>query len=199
MGTRTSNASEFIKAPEGMHIGRCFKIIDCGTHLDKKYGSKKRIGWLYFELPNALMPANDKGERYPFIVGKRYTLSHNDKAILRQDLESWYGRTFDTAELDKAGGFDLEKVMGRPALLNVMHNDKYVNIKTINPLPQELSCPDPINPPFVFWMPDDFDSERFSKLSEKMKEFIRESFEAKQVDPAHVPNEPPAFDDDIPF
>lgn len=200
MGTRTNNsAADFEKAPEGMHVARCFRVIDCGTHLDKKFGNKKRIGWVNFELPNALMQPNDKNHRAPFVVGKRYTLSHNEKALLRVDLESWYGRKFDTMELDKAGGFDLEKLIGRAAMINIVHNDKYVNIVSINPVPHGMDCPSPINEQFMFWMPEDFATPRFDKLSDKMKEYIRESFEAQNVDPAQVMHPPAAFDDDIPF
>lgn len=101
MSVKTSNSGgDFEKAPEGMHVARCVRLIDCGTHLDEKWGKKKRIGWVFFELPNAMMKPNKDGKELPFMVGKRYTLSHNEKALLRQDLESWYGKTFNTVDLD---------------------------------------------------------------------------------------------------
>ena len=204
MGTRTSNnASDFQKAPQGMHLARCFKIVDCGTHINPKYGTKQRIGWLFFELPNSLMDADDKGERKPFVIGKRYTLSHSEMARLRADLESWYGKQFNTAELDKAGGFDLEKLIGRSAMINIIHSEdgKYANIKSINPMPDGIQCPEQVNNPFTFWVPDDF--HRIGELSEKMASYIKESFEYigedKQIMETASPSQPPVFDDDIPF
>lgn len=205
MAIKTSNSGgDFKLAPEGMHVARCFKIIDCGTHLDEKFQKQKRIGWLFWELPAALMEADDKGIQKPFIIGKRYNLSHNEKSILRLDLENWYGKRFNTVDLDKSGGFDLEKVMGRPALLNVVHSEdgKYANIASVNPLAQGMACPDAINPPFVFSL-DDVDSDKFAQLSEKMQSFIKECRELSSKPNVRTANvaadEHPAFSDDIPF
>ena len=199
MAIKTSNSGgDFEKAPAGMHVARCFRIVDCGTHMDEKWQKSKRIGWIFFELPKSLMQADDKGHRKPFMVGKRYTLSHNEKAALRLDLESWYGKSFNTADLDNAGGFDLEKLMGRPAMLNVVHSDdgKYVNIKSINPLPEGLECPAQINPNFSFSI-DEAKTDKINQFSEKMKAYSLEAKELKgekipaisQIDP----------DDGIPF
>lgn len=202
MAIKTSNSGgDFKLAPEGMHVARCFKIIDCGTHLDEKFQKEKRIGWIFFELPNAPMEPNDKGQELPFIIGKRYNLSHNEKAILRLDLENWYGKRFNTAELDKAGGFDLERVIGRPAMLNVVHSEdgKYANIASINPMPQGIECPSAVNEPFIFSL-EDVNSSKFEKLSEKMQTFIKECKELSPKKASVVTaNDHPAFDDDIPF
>lgn len=49
-----------------------------------------------------------------------YTVSLNEKANLRKDLEKWRGRKFSADELN---GFDLESVIGAPAMLNIVHNE----------------------------------------------------------------------------
>ena len=182
MAIKTTNAGgDFEKAPEGMRVARCYRIVDCGTHLNPVFGKEQRLAWIYFELPTTMM---SKGEQTgkPFIIGKRYGLSHNEKATLRMDLESWYGKKFDTASLDKAGGFDLEKLIGRPALLNIVHSEdgKYANIKSINPLMEGQECPPAINATFVFSLAD-FNDTKFSKLSEKMQDFISQSKEYKAM------------------
>jgi hypothetical protein len=203
MAVKTTNAGGegFEKAPEGMHVARCYKIIDCGTHINPTFGKKQRLAWVFFELPKALMTKGDFAGK-PFTIGKRYGLSHNEKSMLRADLESWYGKRFDTAALDKAGGFDLEKVLGRPAMVNIIHSEdgKYANIKAINPLPEGFTCPDPVNEPFVFSLAE-FDRAKFDKLSEKMQEFVSSSDEYQAMS---KPEAKPAghFDDmkdDIPF
>lgn len=203
MAVRTTNAGgEFQKAPEGMHIARCFKLIDCGTHINKLFGKKQRLAWIFWELPNALMDENDKGEKYPFVVGKRYGLSHNEKSILRSDLESWYGKTFETKALDQAGGFDLEKLISREAMINVVHSDdgKYANIKSVNPMPAGMACPAQINKAFVFSF-ESYSQEQFSKLSEKMQDFIKESDEFQNMlnGEARPKTNFDDMDDDIPF
>jgi hypothetical protein len=201
MAIKTSNSgTEFEKAPEGMHAARCFKLIDCGTHLDEKWQKSKRIGWVFFELPNALMSPDDHGKQRPFVIGKRYTLSHNEKALLRIDLESWYGKTFNTADLDKAGGFDLEKLLGRPAMLNVVHSEdgKYANIKSVNPMPQGMECPPAVNPTFSFSI-DEVTTEKFEQLSEKMQQFVKDSQECKGKPKMATAATADNFDDDIPF
>lgn len=202
MSVKTSNSGgDFEKAPEGMHVARCVRLIDCGTHLDEKWGKKKRVGWVFFELPNALMKPNKEGKELPFMVGKRYTLSHNEKALLRQDLESWYGKTFNTVDLDNAGGFDLDKLVGRPAMLNIVYSDdgKYANIKSINPLMQGVECPAQVNPSFIFSI-DEAGSEKFETLSEKMKEYINQAEELKpKNNSVKTATTAQDFDDDIPF
>lgn len=206
---------DFEKAPEGMHIGRCFKVVDCGTHFDEKFKKMKHLVSVFFELPNVLMTEGDAAGK-PFIISKRYTLSHDERAILRLDLESWYGKKFDTDALDSAGGFDLSKsykdkgIVGRPCFLNVVHSrdGKYANIMSINPLPKEVTCPPQINPSFVFEL-DPFDEDKFAKLSDKMQEWIRTCAELnpkEERDAGRVPGSPPPsqgsaddFADDIPF
>lgn len=201
MAIKTSNAGggDFEKAPEGMHVARCYKIVDCGTHMNPTFGKKQRLAWVYWELPRTLMKEGDNAGK-PFIIGKRYGLSHNEKSMLRSDLESWYGKKFDTKALDNAGGFDLEKVVGRPAMLNVIHSEdgKYANVKSVNPMPDGMDCPEPINSPFVFSLAD-FDQAKFDKLSDKMKDFIRESDEFRNAGKPEPSGHFDDMEDDIPF
>lgn len=178
MAVRTSNSGgEFEMPPEGMVLARCFKIIDMGTHVDPGFGKEVHKASIYFELPGTLQKdGNYAGQ--PFIVKQQFNLSHNKKANLRLMLEGWYGKRFDTKALDAAGGFDLEKLLGRPALINIVHSEdgKYANIATVNPLPKGMECPPQFNPSFVFSL-EDFNLTAFSKLSQKMQDFIKESGE----------------------
>ena len=198
---KTSNSGgDFQLAPEGMHIARCFRYIDMGTHHDDKWNTDKRLVQLAWELPGVLMD-----DERPYVITKRYTASHNERAILRQDLESWYGKTFNTAELDKAGGFDLSKLIGRPCLLNIVHSEdgKYANIKSITPLVNGMNCPDQVNKSFTFDL-EPFNQTAFDQLSEKMQAYINECQERNQStasEPAKKTASAGAdfVDDDIPF
>lgn len=194
MALKTKNlGGDFELAPEGTQVGRCYQIIDLGTHIDKKFGKPKHQVRLGFELPLQLMK-----DGKPFMVSKMYTLSHGDKSNLRADLESWYGKKFNTAALDEAGGFDLEKVMSRTCLLTIVHSEdgKYANIKTISPLLEGLECPPQVNPSFIFTLEEP--DKGFAQLSDGMRKFILDCEELKNGGNVKK-EEAPDLDDDIPF
>lgn len=175
--TPQTNASKFEPAPAGWHVARCFAVIDLGTHFDAKWDKETHLVRIGFELPSAL-----REDGKPFAIYKRYTLSHHEKSRLRGDLEAWYGMKFNTAKLNEAGGFDLSKIIGRPAFLNIMHEQvedtTYANIVGIGPLPKNMTCPDPINETILFSL-SEFDKAIFDKLSDKTKQQIMESGEYK--------------------
>lgn len=124
-------SKEFTPAPPGVHQGVCVDVIDKGI-LEVTYAGKTKqqhkisIAWQIDER-------RDDGKR--FLVYKRYTLSLNEKATLRKDLEGWRGRAFTR---DEEMGFDVENVLGVNCLLNIQHNqvaDKtYANVVSIMPL-----------------------------------------------------------------
>ena len=161
----------------GMYLARCVRLIDLGTHHDEKWGKDKRLVLVGFELTGKLM-----ADGRPFMVSKRYTLSHSEKAALRKDLENWYGKRFDTAQLDKAGGFDLTKILGRPAMVNVTLSDdgKYANIASVNPAPEGMTPSAQVNPSLLFSL-DQYDEKTFQSLSAGIQTKVKESQEWGQM------------------
>lgn len=112
-----TESKNFTPAPEGVHQAVCVDVLDKGmvesSFLDDK-GNKKlqhkiEVVWQINEL-------RDDGKR--FLVYKRYTLSLNEKATLRHDLESWRGKPFTR---DEEMGFDVEQVKGANCLLQIIH------------------------------------------------------------------------------
>lgn len=180
----TNNSSGFELCPPGVHVARCCRVIDCGTRVDPTFGKRRRQAWIFWELPKSLR--GEKNE--PHLVGKRYTLSHNEKANLRADLESWYGQHFDDKALDDAGGFDLEKLIGRPGLINVVHSQdgKYANVASIMPLPAGMECPPAITVEIVFGF-EPYNPAVFEELSDGMKEYIKGSEEWQFTVNGHQP------------
>src|SRR5664280_3623167 len=73
--------------PAGTHVARCYGIIDLGRQYSQKFGRWANKIMVQFELPADL---TDDGR--PSVISKTYTLSLNDKASLKKDLESWLGR-----------------------------------------------------------------------------------------------------------
>ena len=125
---------EFTPAPEGLHSAVCVDVVDLGVQPNKfnpeKPQHKVRIVWQIEETD----PSNQDKR---FIVSQMYTLSLHEKASLRKDLEGWRARRFEASELK---GFDLEKLLGVPCQVQIIHNvsetngKTYANVQAIVPL-----------------------------------------------------------------
>jgi hypothetical protein len=129
---RSSSSSSFVPCPPGLHQAVCVDVIDMGvievTYAGKtKRQHKVRLAWQIADLNP------EDGKRY--LAQRRYTLSLDDKASLRKDLESWRGKPFT---LDELNGFDLEVLIGVNCQINVAHENKngetYANVTAIVPL-----------------------------------------------------------------
>ncbi len=129
------DSKTYTPAPAGTHQAVCVDVIDKGV-LEVTYAGKTKkqhkvsLAWQIEEL-------RDDGKR--FLVYKRYTLSLNEKATLRHDLESWRGRPFTDAELE---GFDVETVIGANCLISVQHKQvqdrTYANVTAVMALPKGM-------------------------------------------------------------
>lgn len=132
------SGTKFTPAPAGTHAAVCCDVRDLGVLAVEWQGQKKQqhkvlISWQIDE-------ARDDGK--PFLVSRRYTLSLHEKAGLRKDLEAWRGRKFTEDELRR---FDVESILGKPCLLNVIHNDSggdtYANVAGVMALPKVMAAP----------------------------------------------------------
>lgn len=138
-----SSSSNFVQVPPGMHLARCYRIVDLGTQKSEYKGDIKLLPKVMFQFEvhgenEAGEPlVTEKGE--PLSVSKNFTLSLGEKATLRKDLQTWRGKEFTPEELK---GFELENVLGAWCMLSITHreyNDKtYSNIENINPVPQAI-------------------------------------------------------------
>lgn len=125
------SSASFTPCPQGVHQAVCVDVVDMGNlevvwNGTKKVQHKVRIVWQVEELM-------DDGK--PFLVQKRYTASLHEKAQLRKDLESWRGRAFTEDELKS---FDLERLLGVNALLNVVQATRdgktFANVTAVMPM-----------------------------------------------------------------
>jgi hypothetical protein len=205
----TKPASNYTPPPAGMHIARCYRLIDLGTqpksYQGKPTGEARKIMATWELLGEERM---DDGK--PFTISKSWFLSMHEKASLRKDLESWRGKPF-TAEEEHS--FDVSKLLGAYCLLNVVQEtgqdgNTYTQIKAITPLIKGMPKPEPVNDNFIFDA-DEPDMAAFEKFSDKMKETINGCREwrarrsgSKPATTATGPNKSTGFDDmddDIPF
>ncbi len=187
--------SEFQSVKPGTYMARCYRMIEIGTIKEDYMGQEKQhqkvmISW---ELPTELAIFDkDKGEE-PYAVSKTYTLSMNEKANLRKDLESWRGKGFTEGEALK---FDLTVLLGKPCLLSIIQQPSKTNpgrnytvISSISPLMKGQVCPDQINPTKVLSY-DEFNWELFESLSDFTKDKIKSSIEFRMMqEPGNVTQE----------
>lgn len=206
----------FERCPSGMHLARCYRIVDLGTQKSEymgqtKYLHKVMLGWEIHGMHDNGTPIKMQDGR-PFAIFKNYTLSWSEKANLRLDLQSWRGRPFTQEEMRR---FDLKNVLGAWCMLNVIErqgqdNKMYTNVAGVTPVPamiKQNGLPAAVNKNELFNIAEP-DMEMFATFSDNLKAKISNSPEwqklqggaqapAQQQAPASASAMPE--DDDIPF
>jgi len=181
-----SGGADFKRVPPGVHVGRCFRLVDLGTQEETFEGDHKLmhkicIYWELFGEDEAGEPlVAENGE--PLTIWKEFTASLGKKANLRSTLEAWRGKPFTE---DEAKGFDVSKLIGAYCMLNVTEKKSqagktYANISSITPLPAAMrnAKPAPVLPNVIFDL-DKFDQAVFDTFHAKLQEKINASIERK--------------------
>lgn len=164
-------------------MGRCYGVIDLGTHINPQHGSKARKVLLQWELPGERhVFSQEKGEE-PFVVSRQFSLSLNEKGLLRPFLVAWRGVDFTPEELNK---FDIAKLANQPCMVTVIHKrdgDKvYANVSQVAKLPKQMGeCPPAHNRIVVLSLDQDFDTSVFESLPDWIKKKIQESPEYREI------------------
>jgi len=210
----SGGGGEFTPVPQGMHLARCYRVIDLGTQDSTYLGTVKKLAkvMLQFEVHGeddagkAIVTA--KGE--PMSISKNFTLSLAEKATLRKDLQTWRGREFTEDELR---GFELKNVLGAWAMVSVIkaagsNGKDYTNIAAIMSVPpaiKKAGMPQGHNDLKLFSI-DEPDMTLFDSFSNGLKEKIQKSpeWQARGGTSAPAPAKAPSsgfddMDDDIPF
>lgn len=187
--SQTDGGSSFAQVPPGMHLARCYRIVDMGKQQSTWQGKIKIQPKVMFQFEihsedadgNPLL--TDKGE--PMSISKNFTASFHENATLRTELENWRSRAFTEEELR---GFQLKNVLGVWAMLSVVREkghdgNDYTNISSINPVPSNIKragLPNGHNPLKAFDL-DDPDMELFETFSQRTKEKIQSTDEWKKA------------------
>jgi hypothetical protein len=169
--------------PAGSHVARCYGMIEVGTVEQVYQGETKKAHKVIidFELPLETSVFREGEPEKPFVISKEYTLSFHEKSTLRAHLASWRGKPFSDAE---AANFDITKLVGVPAMVNVIHKASadgtktYANIASISPMPKGLVCPEQVNPSRVLSF-SDWNQEVFMGLPDWLANKISETPEYK--------------------
>lgn len=129
----------------GAYAAVCDMIVDCGVQASPGgQFAPKRTVMLRFQIPSERVEITKDGQTksLPAVISRTLGLSLNEKATLRQLLQSWRGKAFTPEELKR---FDLANVLGKPAFINVTHSVKgdrtYANLTSIMPLPKGMPAP----------------------------------------------------------
>ena len=212
----TAPVGEFKAVPAGLHLARCYRIIDLGTQRSEfdgqeKYQRKIMIGWeLHGKDEEGNELVTERGD--PMAIFKNYTLSWNDKATLRVDLQSWRGKPFTEAEMRR---FDISTVLGAWCMLTVIprpgKNGKiYSNVKGVSPVAsiiKQAGLPPAINPNQLFRLAEP-DFELYDTFGKGLKAMIEASPEwqalqarkgAQKADKAAAGGAFDDMEDDLPF
>jgi hypothetical protein len=211
----TSSGGDFTPVPAGLHLARCYRIVDLGTQSTEYMGETKHqrkimLGW---ELHGKDDEGNElvTGRGDPLAIFKNYTLSWNDKANLRIDLQGWRNKPFSEEEMRR---FDISSVLGAWCMLNVVQrpgkNGKmYSNVGSIAPVPSVVKqggLPPAVNVNQLFRLAEP-DHELFDTFGKGLKEKIQASPEWQALQArkgAQKPDKAPSsgfddMDDDLPF
>lgn len=211
----TSAGGDFLPVPAGLHLARCYRIIDLGTQTSEYMGETKQqrkimLGW---ELHGKDEDGNDlktsKGD--PMAIFKNYTLSWNEKANLRTDLQGWRNKPFTEEEMRR---FDISSILGAWCMLNVIErpgkNGKmYSNVGSISPVPsvvKQSGLPEAHNETQLFRLAAP-DYDLFETFGKGLKEKIQASPEWQALQarkPAQKADKAPSsgfddMEDDLPF
>lgn len=197
-----AKASNFEQPDVGSWPGRCYSIIELGTQVSEWEGQRTEkyqvlISW---ELPTQ-DPMEDGRLRS---ISKFYTLSLSDTANLTKDLTSWRGKAFTAEEKE---GFDIEKLLGVPAMLSLVEKKGKVRVDAVMGLPKGTPMPEQSNDSVVFELQAyiDGDMSVWNNLSEGLQGLVNKCLELQPGTVEHSmantkhsapPND---FDDTIPF
>ena len=169
-------------APEGSYPARCYQIIDLGTtEQGGNFPGKKRKVQFLFELPTEKAVFDESKGEQPYYVRSIYTLSMNEKALLRRDLSAWLGKKITD---EQAAKLDIFAMLGKTCMVNIAHVTKgentYANIISFAPLMKGYDCPPAVNEGFTY-TPTEHNPETFAKLPEFLQDKIKESDEYKST------------------
>jgi hypothetical protein len=175
----------------GAYAAVCDMVVDLGVQPSPGgQFAPKRTLMLRFQIPSERVEITKDGETksLPAVISRTLGLSLNEKATLRQLLQSWRGRAFTPEELKK---FDLVNVLGKPAFINVTHSVKgdktYANLTSIMPLPKGMPAPT-LEGEALTYSIDDPDPAMFDKLPN----WVQEKIATRVIDPPVLPKAAPA-------
>jgi hypothetical protein len=121
-----AKGSSYEKPSAGKHNAVCANVIDLGLQSVEYKGVSqiKHQCVLMFELEDQCYQSGEHAGKH-MLISRRFTVSLSPKAALRDFIEWWLGKKFPN---DKNIEFDIEKLRGKYAQIEIAHNGDYANI-----------------------------------------------------------------------
>lgn len=170
----------------GAYAAVCDMLVDLGVQPSPGgQFAPKRTLLLRFQIPSERVEITKDGETksLPAVISRTVGLSLNEKATLRQLLQSWRGRAFTPEELKK---FDLVNVLGKSAFVNITHAVKgektYANLTSIMPLPKGMPAPT-LEGESLWYSVESPDAAVFDKLPA----WVQDKIAGRIIDPPKAP------------
>lgn len=137
---QSQNESTFEACPEGTYRAVCCDVVDLG-YVENFFEGKSTGYKPTLQLVYQVDADNSQGKPYQ-INSRRYTMSTDDRASFRKDLDAWLTKSRFQQMLD-SGEFDTEDLLGMNAFISVVFNTgkdgkTYSNIGSIMPLPRGM-------------------------------------------------------------
>ena len=191
------NGGGFEPVEPGVHHAICYGVVDLGTQFSEVYNNESHKVLIMWELPFERITI--EGKDLPRAISRRFTLSINKKAKLREVLESWRGRAFTDKDLE---GFDIKNLLGVNCQVNVIHNTNngktYANVSSVIPLSKGVEKRKPENEFQYFSMEEGMEIPE--GLPEWISTIIQKSAEFNPgAHPAIGEHDQRETEDDIPF
>lgn len=116
--SNTSNSKREILEPD-YYTARCYGVVITGTEFNQRFGNIQTKVTFLWELPGQQITYEKDGQTVtaPKGISKSFTLSMNERATLRKNLESWIDRPFTPEELKS--GVDISKFAGSACRLAI--------------------------------------------------------------------------------
>ena len=114
---------EYEKVKPGLHNAICVGVWNIGPH-KSEYGIKNKF-MIGFEVEQRNTQTNEQMLHLDI-----YTMSMHQKSKFGMLYESWVGKKLKDEDRSK---FNFSQCVGKKATLNIIHNEKYVNISAILP------------------------------------------------------------------
>lgn len=180
-----------ILPPTGMHVARCYQVIDLGTQPNNFDPARpKRLLKLVFEIDKT----NDFGHGpQPFTISKEYPFTmaqyENKLSNLRLTINNWRGKSLSDEE---AQNFDFTTLLNQFAFVNIVHKTsssgkERAEIASISPLVNGITKFEPVNHAVCFSL-DDFNQSVYERIDKYTQEKIAISPEYKFLNIVPVGN-----------
>ena len=201
----SKNATEFKQISPGAHFAICNAVIELGLQPGFDGGRSQQKIYVRWEVSDERVEFNRDGVTIegPMSIGKMYTMSLNEKASLRADLENWRGKAFTEQEL---GGFDVANLIGKSCQLMMVHAEAkgktYANVKGVMGVSKDqrerARTANLENKPLLFSIAD-WDQSTYEAIPQWLREKILNRLDDKAMTAIVATVATPDFDDSIPF